>query len=850
MLNDIHEYQQHNQNELIRIVTSGKLIQREVRRSKVAMECAQLLKDFKAVETILVEFKFTSSTFTSLEEELHQMASLERTAHATLILTQQLQASSNQVTLTLNNNNTNANANANASSNANANNATKTLSMDTPLPQDTERAQFIMKLAPRIRVLEKNVNHAIAQHLERVLKKRMAHHGHQGPNPNQHHDQRSHSHTTPAAQTDLLILGHLFRSFALLNRGTDAQAIFANVAIMPIVRTKVSIGKLDEGGSRGECAGLKGLLEEIVVGVQGVWGDVLRMVEGMFLYDGNDSGGDYGGGDSSDIDSGKDSSGKDAEDGDGDGAKHVEIDLITAGVWVPIVTALMTDPAIKMAIFSPGIASIFQQNYIVLDAFLADLAMTLLSLRNPLSGAEGGDLDDVGNVNGNRSVSVPTASGASAIIDIDEDYSALAQLYYQPDIDERHIQAVQSRIYCHPMTLDYSKKWNLPIYYQLRFGEICARLEKAIKGVQSDGWDADVYTGPEALKQTLKDKYAFELPFFMELFDSLTWMWRKDVFLKPLTHRFLRGTVQLLGRVIAFVKSGLEGEIKFGIMDDHEEEEGDNGDSNDDNNGTGNDNDSGNRMMQVQGMGGSATRSRVMDTSYKWCDRIEDVAAVSWELTVLVDYIVTDHIPTVVEVVCPSGVPVSDADLGSTFETSELIGEVMTESSKEIPPVVNEIWNEIIVNIMTKKCTAPLSAVKGVAATYRMTNRPPPTQPSPFVNTVLRPLKEFNDSFSNRIPSHMGILWKKRIVDTVSERYSTAVSELMETVQRTEEALKNRKARRSMAGGMSDGEKVRLQLYLDQRAYTQSVVETGIAPDAVEGVQNLISLTEGAQELL
>ena len=53
-----------------------------------------------------------------------------------------------------------------------------------------------------------------------------------------------------------------------------------------------------------------------------------------------------------------------------------------------------------------------------------------------------------------------------------------------------------------------------------------------------------------------------------------------------------------------------------------------------------------------------------------------------------------------------------------------------------------------------------------------------------------------------------------------------------------------------MAGGMSDGEKVRLQLYLDQRAFTQSVVETGIAPDAVEGVQNLISLTEGAQELL
>jgi len=48
---------------------------------------------------------------------------------------------------------------------------------------------------------------------------------------------------------------------------------------------------------------------------------------------------------------------------------------------------------------------------------------------------------------------------------------------------------------------------------------------------------------------------------------------------------------------------------------------------------------------------------------------------------------------------------------------------------------------------------------------------------------------------------------------------------------------------------MSDGEKVRLQLFLDQRAYTQSVEAIGIDPDAVEGVQILISLTEGAQEL-
>jgi hypothetical protein len=38
----------------------------------------------------------------------------------------------------------------------------------------------------------------------------------------------------------------------------------------------------------------------------------------------------------------------------------MEVDLVTGGVWVPIATALMADTGIRMAIFSPGIASILQ----------------------------------------------------------------------------------------------------------------------------------------------------------------------------------------------------------------------------------------------------------------------------------------------------------------------------------------------------------------------------------------------------------------------------------------------------------------------------------------------------------
>jgi hypothetical protein len=158
-------------------------------------------------------------------------------------------------------------------------------------------------------------------------------------------------------------------------------------------------------------------------------------------------------------------------------------------------------------------------------------------------------------------------------------------------------------------------------------------------------------------------------------------------------------------------------------------------------------------------------------------------------------------------------------------------------------------WNDVIVNNLTEKCSGPLAAVKGVAATYRMTNRPPPTHASPFVATILRPLKEFDEEFKRKTPPQVGMRWKQMIVTTVAHRYSAAVEELIATVQRTEEALKNRKARRTSIGGMSDGEKVKLQLYLDYKEFAQNVEDVGVNVATVEGVSKLKDLTIAAESL-
>lgn len=613
----------------------------------------------------------------------------------------------------------------------------------------------------------------------------------------------------------LLTIGHYLRGLALLHKGHDAESTFARVAILPIIRSRLSMGKLDEGGSRGECAGLFFVLDDIANTIKEIYGDVLRLSEGMFahpeLYYYYD---DCGGGSGSVGDRRRD-----GYPGESllSRQQKVEVDLVTCGVWVPVATALMADTGIKMAIFSPGIANVLQANYSALETFLSELASSLLTPPPP-------------------SLSTGTTSamakGEGAMRESQLSMAELgnfSHLYYQPTLDSSSIERAQSRLYSHPTTVEYYKRWNLPIYYQLRFAEFTKRLDAAIQRVQTEGWQADVYSGTEVDSKHIHDSLGFELPIFVELYDILVSMWKSTIFLRPLTHRFLRGAVQLIGRLLAFVKEGLDGKIEFGGG----------------NSGEGVD---GNEMKESSTEKQSSAMTKL--PSYYWNERVDDIAMVSWELTILETAVSHDYAETIANTVCPS-----DGEGTEYNEIKLLASEILLESSQDIAPLVLHSWNALIINNLTAVCCTPISAVKGVAATYRMTNRPPPTQASPFVATILRPLQEFDNAYASRTPPQIGDDWKRSVVSSVSEKYSIAVEELIATVKRTEEALKSRTTKRMMAGGMSDGEKVKLQLFLDNAEFKKHVEqllgEDGVSSSAGEigGLLKLDQLTKEAEGL-
>jgi hypothetical protein len=694
-----------------------------------------------------------------------------------------------------------------------------------------EKSRFLVKLAPRIRRLEGDASRCLAGRLEGLLAKvrRLAEEG-EGGGKEKEEGRRIRDRRSEVLH---ITVGHVLRGLALLGRGRDAESAFARVAVMPVVRSRLNVGRLDTGGSRGECAGLFFLLDDIANTVREMYGGILRLSEGMFARD-NDYYRDDDDEDDDDDNVGGTGGGEEKdESGVVDGASSasaMEVDLVTCGVWVPVATALMADPGMKLAIFSPGIANVLQANYSALDTFLSELASVLLS--PPPSSGGGSD-------GASSSSSTTTAGGRASGGPGD-----FSRLYYRPALNRRSFERAQSRLYAHPATVEYYRRWNLPIYYQLRFAEFTRRIDDALRRVREEGWHASVYAGGDGDARAIRDSLGFELPIFVELYDVLLSMWRSTVFLRPLTHRFLRGAVQLVGRMLAFVQGGLEGDIEFGGS------VGGGGGSS----GSGGDAD-GEEKEEGGAEAATLETTIVSVPPYRWNERVEDIAVVSWELTILDTTLSHDYLEAISNTVCPRDEKSRQSTHNSTSELDEiklLASDIMLESSRGIAPLVSHSWNALIVDNLTSQCCAPLSAVKGVAATYRMTNRPPPTQASPFVATILRPLQEFDKSYASRTPPQIGDDWKRSVVSSVSDKYSLAVEELIATVKRTEDALKGRATRRTMAGGMSDGEKVKLQLFLDHREFKKHVEDLlGDAHELtwIEGLVKLGQLTEEAEEL-
>lgn len=512
------------------------------------------------------------------------------------------------------------------------------------------------------------------------------------------------------------------RALLLLDHASDMERIVRNTAIVPILKTTLTLGTIDEGGPRGHCQGLAAALEAWSTAVAERIGPLLQQFPRA----------------------------------------------LTPAVWDPLATALLMGP-LSRAVLAPGHADVVQRNYCVVHEFIDRELVDKMKLD--------------------------------------------AALLYK-------------------RTEEWQKKWNLAIYYQLRFGDACGVVNAVVDQTRQDGWGNPSLAGSDE-NEASQVVPAFRVELFVAVQKVLLGFWQPNVILRPLTHRFLRGAVQVVGRLVAFVEDGMQGKILFGEKVPSKEVGADVSSSN-------SPSDSATSVPPPP----LPSTAEQCSKGYKWVDDEDQVAMVSWELYLLSSWLQGEYVDLILESLGESN--------HDSKELRTIVAEVLKESCCEpIQALIEKAWNSIIREKLTAQCLVPLASVKGVAATYRMTNRPPPTQASPFVPTILRPVQAFATKFANRIPI-TGAHWKHAIAVTVADKYATAVDELLATIQRTEHALRNRRGRRNVGSGngMSDGEKVKLQLYWDVESFSESVRSLGLEPTSIVGVSRLEALTAEGKALV
>jgi conserved oligomeric Golgi complex subunit 2 len=122
----------------------------------------------------------------------------------------------------------------------------------------------------------------------------------------------------------------------------------------------------------------------------------------------------------------------------------------------------------------------------------------------------------------------------------------------------------------HPTFLAFERRWQLPVYFQLRWKEIVTRLEDVLstnklelesgpkKGL-SVRWCLKVWT--VVLMTIMLTRIADTKPFMMSssaaVWSAITTCWDRNVYVPQLAHRFWKLTLQILSRFRTWIESSL-----------------------------------------------------------------------------------------------------------------------------------------------------------------------------------------------------------------------------------------------------------------------------------------------------
>lgn len=363
-------------------------------------------------------------------------------------------------------------------------------------------------------------------------------------------------------------------------------------------------------------------------------------------------------------------------------------------------------------------------------------------------------------------------------------------------------QASVKRLRAHPAYHSFSNKWNLPVYFQIRFREVAGSLEASLTDVLEDAPAGSPYCLLASHRTWI----------------SLSKCWSDEMFLPLLAHRLWRLTLQILARFSVFVS-----ELSVRPISNESAKE------------------------TKKPLAGSK------DPSDDHGSHPSEAGTVSISSTQLV-YVVSDlgrlqeWLPDLLETVRLKLELVG-------FKNFSSLSAALEDSQRALSAHVPALSSRIVQDL-SESCFSYLKSALEVPRLYRRTNKEVPSTASSYVDSALKPLYQLQGGHGDKVQPAVMQRWLQEALSDSTHKYFETVSDVLSSVKKMEESLKRLKqARRSPAtnpvsssGGMSDDDKIRLQLALDVEHLGEQIQKMGLQTSDIKSFPALTELVLAARD--
>ncbi|KAF8910351.1 oligomeric golgi complex component, COG2-domain-containing protein [Mucidula mucida] len=374
----------------------------------------------------------------------------------------------------------------------------------------------------------------------------------------------------------------------------------------------------------------------------------------------------------------------------------------------------------------------------------------------------------------------------------------------------------------HPTFNAFERRWQLPVYFQMRWKEIVSRLE-------------DVLSVPK-VEAKLRGSDAFATTQADAVWIAITACWSSEIFIPELSHRFWRLTLQLISRFKTWLTDSLS-TLERKHIAPH----------------------SGVPLRSSTPAPRSSTpvprsatpvpqpeaaaESVATDDAHlmHYTAAILDVNMMQKSIIELWNEQISRMLPRVETV---------DSDV-SDYEV--VLRRSLSSLSSLIPSI--DKW---MVSILSRRCSDALHNLRGIPTQFRgERDKRPLTKPSKFVADLLGPVKSFfsGNGTGASLPSELRRSITERVFVTVLQRYLANLVELKKIEDALRRLKKNKKPTFSLFGNANagkddeDDERIKTQIKLDVDVFGKDAVALGISVQEDESFRALCDLADNFDHL-